>query len=63
MFGDQPSLLDVTVFSFIVMLVTLPENSDSKMKKYLEKELPNLVQHFERIKEKYWPHWEEAKHK
>ena len=62
-FGDEPSLLDVTVFSFVNCFVTLPDDSTSELKMYLEKELPNLVEHYQRIKEKYWPDFEDCKAK
>ena len=55
--------MDVTVFSFVNCFVTLPDNSTSELKKYLEKELPNLVEHYQRIKEKYWPDFEDCKAK
>lgn len=62
MFGEKPSLLDASMFGFATCLMTLPEDSSSELSKYLQKELPNLVQHYERIKEKYWPDWEQMKH-
>ena len=50
------------MFGFATCLMTLPEDSASELKRYFQKELPNLVQHYERIKEKYWPDWEKMKH-
>ncbi len=50
------------MFGFATCLMTLPEDSASELKRYFQKELPNLVQHYERIKEKYWPDWEQMKH-
>ena len=59
MMGEQPSLVDASLFSMIVLvLYTTPE--DNFLKKKVEGELPNLKAFVERMKERFWPDWEDC---
>ena len=57
-FGDQPSTIDACVFSLTANIVYgLREGSwPSEM---LKNEFPNLVVFTNRMKERYWPDWDE----
>lgn len=58
-FGDEPTLLDVVVFSNIAQLVVVDKQVAHPLRDWLLENCQNLVQHFERIKEKYYPDWQE----
>ncbi len=58
LFGNLPCLTDVVLFCFMNCVLSLPKESRSEIKKYMESEVPNLLQHFERMKKKYWPDYE-----
>ncbi|GMT27259.1 hypothetical protein PFISCL1PPCAC_18556 [Pristionchus fissidentatus] len=63
--GDKPSTLDATMFGHIAGLVYMPTHEEVRcgwtiLTKYVKETYPNLGQFVERIKEKYWPDWEET---
>ncbi len=58
-FGSEPTLLDIVAFSFIGMALAVDENDDIAFKKMCEEDFQNLKRHFERVKAKYWPDWDE----
>ncbi|XP_057371542.1 failed axon connections-like [Daphnia carinata] len=58
-FGDEPTTLDVVVFSNIAQLVVVDKEVAHPLRDWLLEEGKNLVQHFEKIKEKYYPDWQE----
>nr|CAB3267118.1 transmembrane protein 87A-like [Phallusia mammillata] len=56
--GNEVSEVDATVFGNIAQWVyALP---DAPLKKYVMESTKNLVEYCERIKEKYWPDWQEC---
>ena len=57
--GSQPSEVDCVLFGVItVILYGLPE--DFYLRKAIEERFCNLKRHQERIKENYWPDWDEC---
>lgn len=57
--GDTPTEVDCTLFGFMVMLFHCAQD-DLVYKTETEKKWNNLYLHMERMKEKYWPDWNEA---
>ena len=55
-FGDEPHLLDCVAFAHICQFVYVPFGG---MKEYLESDCTNLLSFVERMKERYWPDWDE----
>ncbi|GFQ83772.1 failed axon connections [Trichonephila clavata] len=55
-FGDEPHLLDCVAFSHLCQFVFVPFGG---MKEYLESDCTNLLSFVERMKERYWPDWDE----
>lgn len=58
-FGDEPTSLDVVAFSNIAQLVAVDKEVAHPLRDWLLENAQNLVQHFEKMKEKYYPDWEE----
>jgi len=58
-FGDEPTILDVVVFSNVAQLVVVDKQVAHPLRDWMLENGNNLVQHFEKIKEKYYPDWEE----
>jgi len=58
-FGDEPTTLDVVVFSNIAQLTVVDKEVKHELRDWLLENGQNLVQHFEKIKEKYYPDWQE----
>ncbi len=44
------------------MLTLLPEDSQSVYKRYIEREVPKLLEHQRMMIQKYWPDWETARY-
>ena len=60
--GNRPNEVDCAVFGFLCMLVyTMP--ADNYLLKLVQKEYSNLWNFVRRMKEKYWPDWEQCKSK
>ncbi|GMR52827.1 hypothetical protein PMAYCL1PPCAC_23022, partial [Pristionchus mayeri] len=57
--GDRPTTLDATMFGHLAGTLVVP-SSDGFFMKLVKETYPNLGQFIERIKEKYWPDWEET---
>lgn len=57
-FGDQPTTIDACVFAFLANVLH-GLRKDSWPTVMVNKEFPNLVAYFERIKERVWPDWDE----
>jgi len=55
-FGDEPHLLDCVAFAHICQFVYVPFGG---MKEYMESDCTNLLSFVERMKERYWPDWDE----
>lgn len=62
MMGEKFSEVDCSTFGFIVCLLC-GVKEDDPLKSFAEKDLPNLKEYAERIKEKYWPDWEDCLYK
>ncbi|GMR52825.1 hypothetical protein PMAYCL1PPCAC_23020, partial [Pristionchus mayeri] len=57
--GDRPTTLDATMFGHLAGLLYIP-SSDDHFTRVMKDTYPNLGQFVERVKEKYWPDWEET---
>ncbi|XP_013782322.1 failed axon connections-like [Limulus polyphemus] len=55
-FGNEPHLLDCVAFSHLCQFYFV---SFGDMKEYMDSDCANLVSFLERMKERYWPDWEE----
>lgn len=55
-FGKEIRQLDVTAFAHLAQFVYVPFEG---IKEWIETETPNLLAFCNRIKDKYWPDWEE----
>ncbi len=58
-FGNEPTVLDCSVFGVLCMVLAGMPDDDIILRKLVEEELTNLKGHFERMKEKYWPDWDD----
>merc|ERR1712136_73281 len=58
-FGEEPTTLDVVAFSSIAQLVAIEKEVAHPLRDWLLENAQNLVQHFEKMKEKYYPDWDE----
>lgn len=58
-FGDEPTLLDIVAFANVAQLVFLDKEVDCPLRTYVEENHTNLVGHANRIKERFYPDWEE----
>ncbi|EGT44526.1 hypothetical protein CAEBREN_08772 [Caenorhabditis brenneri] len=56
--GDEPRTIDATLFGHLAEVLYTPQFTDA-IKKHIEEKTPNLVAYMNRIKEKYWPDWQE----
>nr|XP_022340909.1 failed axon connections homolog [Crassostrea virginica] len=55
--GSEPSEVDCALFGMLVMIVfNMPS---SRHEKYVRENLPNLVGYCERMKNRFWPDWDE----
>ncbi|KAF8366067.1 hypothetical protein PRIPAC_83896, partial [Pristionchus pacificus] len=57
--GDHPTTLDATVFGHLAPFVYTP-TPDGILTEHVKETYANLGQFIERVKEKYWPDWEET---
>ncbi|KAG8200168.1 hypothetical protein JTE90_024953 [Oedothorax gibbosus] len=55
-FGEEPHLLDCVAFAHLCQFVYVPFGG---LKEYLESDCTNLLSFVERMRERYWPDWEE----
>ncbi|XP_074641815.1 failed axon connections homolog [Tubulanus polymorphus] len=55
--GDEPSEVDCTVFGFLAQILWHMPNSHHYQ--VMTEELPNLERYCERMRERFWPDWEE----
>nr|CDJ87805.1 Outer mitochondrial membrane transport complex protein domain containing protein [Haemonchus contortus] len=58
-FGDRPATLDCTMFAHLVQFLYTPLVTP-EIKTHMEQHNPNLVGFINRMKEMYWPDWDEA---
>ncbi|KAF7633666.1 hypothetical protein Mgra_00006973 [Meloidogyne graminicola] len=57
-FGNQPSTLDAIAFGFLAASLYVPRNM-KEINQFIEKSTPNLFDFVKRMKEKFWPDWNE----
>lgn len=55
-FGKEPHLLDCVAFAHLAQFIHVPFGG---IKEFMETQTPNLLALVERMKNKYWPDWEE----
>ncbi|GMR52830.1 hypothetical protein PMAYCL1PPCAC_23025, partial [Pristionchus mayeri] len=58
-FGEIPTTLDITAFGHIQQFLHTPMASD-ELKNHLEQKCPNLTKMVNRLKDEFWPDWDEA---
>ncbi|CAD6197365.1 unnamed protein product [Caenorhabditis auriculariae] len=57
--GDRVTTLDATAFGHLVQLLYTPQFTE-EIKAFITTTTPNIVSYVERIKQQYWPDWDEA---
>lgn len=55
-FGDEPHLLDCTAFAYLCQFYYVPFGG---LKEFMESDCSNLIGFLGRMKERYWPDWDE----
>ena len=61
MFGEEPSMLDLAVFSVLAQLVMVDEEVTCPLRDHLKENFTNLVELVTRVKDKCWAeHWDMA---
>jgi len=61
MFGDEPSMLDLVVYSHMAQLVMVEADHPCPLRDYVEENCKNLVALMNRMKDRCWgEHWEVA---
>ncbi|XP_064458700.1 failed axon connections-like [Ornithodoros turicata] len=55
-FGSEPHLLDCVAFSHLCQFIYVPFEG---IVQFMEQECPNLLAFVNRMKERYWPDWDE----
>ena len=55
--GENPSTVDCTIFGHLVQFLYLP--LDIPQKSYIIKNCPNLASFVDRMRETFWPDWQE----
>lgn len=56
--GEKPSEVDATIFGFVTQLIyTFPDSDYDRISK---DEFKNLYGYCERMKEKFWPDWNDC---
>jgi len=58
--GESPTTIDCTIFGHLVQFVYLP--LDIPQKAYIKENCPNLAQFVDRMRETFWPDWQELCH-
>ena len=58
--GEFPTTIDCTIFGHLVQFVYLP--LDIPQKAYIKENCPNLAQFVDRMRETFWPDWQELCH-
>ena len=54
---DNPTNLDATLFGHLVQFLYIP--MDFPQKTFVREQCPNLVKYVDRIREEFWPDWDE----
>ena len=55
--GDEPTNIDCAMFGHLVQFVYMP--MDMPHKHYILKECKNLADFVDRMKDRFWPDWDE----
>ena len=63
MMGDTPTEIDCVLFGFTTMTIYVNEDEENIFKKAINEEFSNLKAHNDRMKEKYWPDWDDCLYK
>lgn len=58
-FGDEPTMLDIVVFSQVAQLVVLEKEAAHPLQAWILENGKNLLTHFERMKDRFFPDWQE----
>ncbi|KAE9418629.1 hypothetical protein Angca_008814 [Angiostrongylus cantonensis] len=58
-FGDKPTTLDCTMFAFLSQFIYTPLVTP-EIRTHMEQNNQNLINFVNRMKDNYWPDWEEA---
>ena len=61
-FGDEPTELDCVLFGFMCMFMFCSPADNVYITK-IRKEHSNLMRFADRMKERFWPDWDDAKYK
>ena len=61
--GDEPCDEDCALFAFVTYSLHCVCKDNVYRVALLGKRFPNLVEHHERMKERYWKDWDEMKYK
>ena len=56
--GQEPTQVDASVFGYLAQIVW--QDTDSPQHAAVYGEFKNLISYCERMKERYWPDWDEA---
>ena len=57
-FGEQPSTIDAAAFGIISNII-YGNPPESSLTLYVKNNFQNLISYVERIKENFWPDWEQ----
>lgn len=63
MMGDNPTSIDGVVFGFMCMVLFCADDENRVFKEAAESKYRNLVEHTNRLIQRYWSDWEECKWK
>jgi glutathione S-transferase len=58
-FGAEPTLLDVVAYSVVSQFVCFDPEVEFPLRSWMEQNTANLITYVNRIKEKYYPDWDE----
>ena len=55
--GSEPTSIDCTLFGHLAQFLYIP--LDFPQKAHMREKCPNLVAYVDRVRERFWPDWEE----
>ena len=61
--GDEPCEEDCVIFAFVTYSLHNVCRDNVYRLALENKKFPNLVEHYQRMKERYWKDWDEKKYK
>jgi hypothetical protein len=59
--GDKPSTIDCTLFGHLIQFLYIP--MDFPQKAHMAEHCQNIVDYVERMREEFWPDWNEESQK